>query len=518
MNRRLCILYVMTFAASAMSASGQTLEIRDYMTFPITGSASGAGILGELARINSFQEEPGGKRFFAHDLNGPLYIIDKSTRTPVVYLNLNGRGAQPGVFHRLSYEAGYANGFVSFQFDPDYETNGRFYTVHIEEPEVAASAIPDNRNTPGLNTAGYSVTPAIRTPGAIQREAVVVEWTDTNRSNSTFEGGARELMRVELNTRIHPMGDIVFNPSARRGDPDWRVMYIGCGDGGSGEQTSAMRSNPQRLDALVGKILRIIPDLNEHAATSAVSDNGRYRIPNDNPFVAVEHARREIWASGLRNPHRLTWHGDHLIAASIGLHTWESVYLIHKGANYGYSLREGTETLQRDNTTAGLPAEDRLPVMVSDTITAGAIVPTYPVVEYGHVPGGGDAISGGFVYRGSTLTFLRGMYVFGDITTGRVWYADFEEMLKADDGKAGTLATKHELKIRWNGASYATMFPIVEAAYHARGGKDADLPGSATVSGAGRADIRLAVDAAGELYIYSKSDGVIRAVTGVTAD
>ena len=68
--------------------------------------------------------------------------------------------------------------------------------------------------------------------------------------------------------------------------------------------------NPQRLDNLNGKILRIVPDLREHTATSTVSENGRYRIPNDNPFVAVEGARKEIWAAGLRNPHRLIWDVD----------------------------------------------------------------------------------------------------------------------------------------------------------------------------------------------------------------
>jgi hypothetical protein len=38
------------------------------------------------------------------------------------------------------------------------------------------------------------------------------------RRNTTFEGSARELMRVQLNTRIHPLGDLVFNPggAARR--------------------------------------------------------------------------------------------------------------------------------------------------------------------------------------------------------------------------------------------------------------------------------------------------------------
>jgi hypothetical protein len=55
----------------------------------------------------------------------------------------------------------------------------------------------------------------------------------------------------------------------------------------------------------------------------------------------------------------------------------------------------------------------------------------------------------------------------------------------------------------------------VEKAYHARGGKDPNLPGTSTVSGDGRADIRFAVDAAGELYILSKSDGMIRSVEAV---
>ena len=79
-------------------------------------------------------------------------------------------------------------------------------------------------------------------------------------------------------------------------------MYLGAGDSQSGEQRDSRRLNPQRLDTLVGKILRIVPDLREHVATSTVSENGRYRIPKDNPFVDLAGARKEIWAYGLRNP------------------------------------------------------------------------------------------------------------------------------------------------------------------------------------------------------------------------
>jgi hypothetical protein len=42
------------------------------------------------------------------------------------------------------------------------------------------------------------------------------------------------------------------------------------------------------------------------------------------------------------------------------------------------------------------------------------------------------------------------------------------------------------------------------------------LPGFARVSG-GRCDIRFAMDSEGELYIMSKSDGMIRAIVGATA-
>ena len=520
------------FGMQVGAASGQvTLRVADYAAMPITGTVDGPGNSGSLARVNVLREEPGGmKRFFVSDLNGPLHILDSTTKKLTEYLNFNGRGTQPGMFDKLTIDAGFANGFITFQFDPDYARNGKFYTIHLEDPALPGSLLPDNKNVPGMNLSGYTPTSPIPTPGSIQREAVLIEWTDTNIANSTFEGTARELMRVALNFRIHPMGDLIFNPTARPGDADWRVLYIGCGDGGSGEQqNNIVRLNPQRLDTMVGKILRIIPDLQEHTATSTVSGNGRYRIPNDNPFTETAGARKEIWAYGLRNPHRLSWDVDpenpsnnHLIAAVVGLHTWETVDIIHKGANYGYALREGNETLKPDNTTGPRPQADRIPIQITDAITAGTMVPEYPVLQYPHTKEGGDAIAGGFVYRGKLIPALRGKYVFGDITTGHVWYADYSAMLTADDrndGKPGTLADMHAVDLVWSADSeiYSSMFPIVESAYHARGGKDPDLPGTSTVSGPGRVDMRLVVDAAGEIYILTKSDGMIRAVVGTTA-
>src|SRR5215471_18762587 len=321
-----------------------TIEIKDFASMPVTGAVDGPGnSAGLLARINFLREEPGGgrKRLFVNDLNGPLYILDRETRKTTIYLDFNGLSGKPGIFHRMAIDQLLASGFISFEFDPDYAHNGKFYTIHLEDPAIKASTQPDNKNFPGLKTSEYAATPPIHTFGTTEREAVLIEWTDTDISNSTFEGTARELMRLEYTGKVHPMADLIFNPTAHPGDLDWRVMYVATGDGGNGEQTSNVRDNPQRLDMLVGKILRIIPDLKQHADRSTVSENGRYRIPNDNPFASKPGARKEIWAYGLRNPHRLTWDVDpsdrannHLIAMVIGLRTWETVDLIHKGANY----------------------------------------------------------------------------------------------------------------------------------------------------------------------------------------
>jgi hypothetical protein len=473
-----------------------------------------------LSRVNGLHEEPGGaNRLFIHDLNGPLYLLEKESKKLTTYLDFNGRPGKPGLFKKLFNEAGYGCGLNAVVFDPDYRRNGKFYTVHIEDPGIQGSGIPDNANFPGLKTAGYTTTAPIRTPGSSTYEGVLVEWTDTNIANAVFEGTARELFRVQLNTRIHPLGDMLFNPAARPGDADWRVLYIACGDGGSGEANTNIRLHPQKLDNLEGKILRIIPDLETRAGTS-VSENGRYRIPNDNPFVSKAGARGEIWAYGLRNPHRLTWAVDprnasnnRLIANTVGLHTWEMVHIIQKGANYGYPLREGNEQLNANNRTTALPANDR--IAVENGAAGETMTPAYPVIQYGHVQGGGDAIGAGFLYNGA-IEALRGKYLFTDLSTGRVWYANYAEMLAADDGKASTMAPIHEVKVLWNGRVYDTLYPVAEAAYHARGGQDPDLPGTATVSATGRADARFAIDNAGELFLYSKSDGFVRAVVGAS--
>jgi hypothetical protein len=151
---------------------------------------------------------------------------------------------------------------------------------------------------------------------------------------------------------------------------------------------------------------------------------------------------------------------------------------------------------------------------------------------YGHKDG--DAISGGFVYRGSLMPQLTGKYVFGDITTGRLFYADFTDLLANDDGVRTTLAGIHELQVVFDspydnpdhGLVNRRLFDIVADEYAHRGGRVPDnvLPGYANATigndpdgipyGGGRADIRLALGGDGEIYVLSKSDGMVRLMSG----
>ena len=516
----LCVSVVLARPFALQQTPRVTLQLEDYAALPITADNTNDNTRAQLARVNNMLDEPGGRRFIVNDQNGPLYILDKRTKTFTTYLDFNGAGTRAGLFRRFTFERNFATGLINFVFDPDYARNGVFYTLHMEDPSIDAPAAPKNGVVAGLDLTGYTTTTPIMTPtvnGRIEREVVLIEWKDRDPSNSTFEGTAREVLRVQHPTPIHPLGEMTFNPVARRGDPDWRVMYLGAGDAGSGEQRDSRRLNPQRLDTYVGKILRIIPDLSEHTTTSSVSENGRYRIPNDNPFATVDGAHKEIWAYGLRNPHRLTWDVDPsrpraptLLAFNIGLGAWETVEVIHRGANYGYPLREGTQSMSAENGMGPLPEHDMIPVQISDTVTRGEVKPAYPVIEYPHSrDGGGDAIANGFVYRGKLIPLLKNNLVVGDITTGRIWYANRADVLAADDSNPATVAPVYEID--------ADLRRITEGTYRKRGGSGQTLPGSAVIAGRGRVDLRFARDNDGELYILTKSDGMIRKVVGARA-
>lgn len=533
---------------------GAAVVLEDFATLPLSGRGGSLTSFGanvnladQLARPTFIRSEPtnaplSNSRFFVTDLNRNLYILDKNTRTFTPYLNFQS------IFRKYYNSGGFAGGLNPIAFDPEYASNGIFYTAHLEAPTVSGSAAPTNANVPALDLTGFTTTTALNPPaGSVTYESVLIEWRDTNINNATFEGTAREILRVGLNSRIHPMGDLLFNPLAQPGDADYRNLYIAIGDGSAGETPGAPHTTPQRLDVVQGKILRITPDLNLRPADE-LSGNGRYRIPttgaDPNPFINVSltNLKKEIFAYGFRNCHRISWDpvANVIVENDIGLNSWEEVNLIHKGANYGYGEREGAEQVfvcsscPGTNGLTGSQIGSGIPFPASDLLTVtglvAAVTPTYPVALYSHWDG--DGISSGVVYRGSLMPGLYGKYIFGDIANGRVFYADFNEMLAADDGNLNTVATTYELQLVYNNpldvpdAGFARwrMFDIVAMTYTNRGGNPGAqrLPGGAestgpgktdgngVLYGSGRVDLRLCQGSDREIYVISKSDGSIR--------
>jgi hypothetical protein len=527
-----------------ITKDGTAVLVQDYASLPLSTARKEAAPYPppvdysvQLGRPTSFHSEPDGaplakKRFFVVDQNGILYILDNATRQFTPYIDLGK------IYPRFISEPPFGMGFVSLVLDPNYAKNGKFYTVHTEKVSMKGSRQPDNATLPGLDLNGFKTTETINPPaGEVGFECVVTEWTDTNISNATFEGRSREILRSGTNFSIHPMGDMIFNPLAKPGSPDYGNLYIGIGDGAAGERAGPTHNLPQTLDALAGKIIRITPDITLRPQ-DMLSSNGQYRIPstgpNANPFVSITSARPEVYAYGFRNPHRLSWDPttDTLIAAEVGLSSWEEVDIITKGSNYGWAEREGDEQVFVGGPNAGKTGsrvKPPVPFPTNDTLTVDGlpapVQPLYPVIFYSHEDG--NAMGSGYVYRGKLMPQLRGKYVFTDILNGRLFYADFKDMLAAR-GVHDKFAEIHEIQIVYKAPNVSgppikrSMYDIVADAFLSKGGKPAtskrmpDPYSDGTRYGGGRADVRVAQGGDGELYLLCKTDGWIRKLVAVT--
>ena len=180
-------------------------------------------------------------------------------------------------------------------------------------------------------------------------------------------------------------------------------LYIGTGDGGAGGDPAG---NGQNKGVLLGKLLRIDVD--------NAGNNAPYGIPADNPFVGVAGVRPEVWAYGLRNPWRFSFDrqtGD-LWIADVGQNAFEEVNVQPAGSNggedYGWNIMEADSCYNDAAPTSPLKACDEQGLVK-------------PVLEYSHDVG--QSITGGYVYRGASVSVLGGRYIYGDFVSGTIWSA-----------------------------------------------------------------------------------------------
>ena len=237
-------------------------------------------------------------------------------------------------------------------------------------------------------------SPDGRVPEDGRKRTRITRYTIDREPPYTFHRDSATVI-IEWDSDGHNGGDMAFGVDG--------MMYVGSGDGTSDSDEDRVG---QDLTTLRAKILRIDPD---HPDEETLDDGRHYSVPEDNPFfdansliASVSGARPETWAYGMRQPWRLSL--DHargqLWVANQGQDLWEQIYLISRGANYGWSVVEGSHPFNRDLALGPTPI-------------------SRPVAEHAHAEA--RSITGGLVYTGAAHPELHGAYLYGDYSTGRIW-------------------------------------------------------------------------------------------------
>ena len=206
---------------------------------------------------------------------------------------------------------------------------------------------------------------------------VVARFLLTADPNVANSADPKDILGITQPFANHNGGQLAFGPDG--------YLYIATGDGGGAGDPL---NSAQNKTSLLGKILRI--DVESGVAP--------YSIPASNPFS------NEVWSYGLRNPWRFSFDrkNGELYIADVGQNMIEEINVqtpVTPALNYGWPIMEGTKCF--NNPTCD---------------PAGLIL---PVTEYDHTDGDCSVI-GGHVYRGSAYPALRGLYIYGDLCSGKI--------------------------------------------------------------------------------------------------
>lgn len=261
--------------------------------------------------------------------------------------------ADPVNSKHLVLDTGRAN--LGLAFHPKFAENGEFFVTTLQQ----------FTDEPGLiRVSRYKLSQQNPPKADAASEEPIIQW----RANG------------------HRGGCLEFGPDG--------YLYIAVGDGSG---IADERVTGQDITDLYASLLRI--DVNGRQGELP------YRIPEDNPFVGQkvngEDARGEVWAYGLRQAWKFSFDSqtNELWTGDVGQDLWESVHLIRKGGNYGWSVKEGSHPFRPQRPLGPTP-----------------IIP--PIVEHPHVDY--RSITGGYVYHGDRLKELQGAYIYGDYDTGKV--------------------------------------------------------------------------------------------------
>jgi glucose/arabinose dehydrogenase/cytochrome c551/c552 len=404
--------------------SGIRLELEFFAQLPASDTTPA------LAKMTKMEPIPGTNRLMINDQRIGIYEL--INQKPQLYLDLKQQ--RPDMVSK----PGWGTGLGSFAFHPEFEKNGLFYTAHTEPG--------------GTQPSDFGYTDSLK----VFMQWVLTEWKADNPNAKIYKGTDREIFRIDNSSQAHGMQELTFNLNSKKGDPDFGLLYIGYGDGGTAENRFAHIANHGGA-GVYSSILRIDP-----AGKDGV--NGNYGIPKINPFAAVPGKAGEVLAYGFRNPNRIFWdEKGNLFATDIGQHSIEEINLIEPGKFYGWPIREGRFMI---NPFGSFRALYPLP---KDDDKLGV---TYPLIQLEHDET--VAIIGGYFMAAGQL---KGKFLFGDIPTGRLFFADLNQKPSSE---------VKSFKVIFEGKA-TTMEELV----------------------GGRVDLKFGIDAEKQVYIMSKNQGKI---------
>lgn len=330
------------------------------------------------------------KAVTAPGIQGSIFVVEQTGDIVRVELSNGAKSKFADVSNDLIL--GGERGLLGLAFHPDFATNGLFYTYQSEPRRASQDLLVD-----------YST---INNPN---HRSMITEYQASDPTCNSFINKTKTLLIIDQPQSNHNGGDLAFGPDG--------FLYISIGDGGGAHDIGnghGVLGNGRDNTNPLGSILRIDVD-------GSNSANGRYGIPNDNPFIANgDIGVDEIFAYGFRNPFRISFDsmtGD-LYAGDVGQGDIEEIDRVVNGGNYGWNWKEGTFFFYHSLATSNYVSNTAPPGLPNDLID--------PIAEYDHDDG--ISVTGGYVYRGSQVPVLQGHYVFADFSR-RLFYLDSNDTI-----------------------------------------------------------------------------------------
>ncbi len=328
--------------------------------------------------------------------NGSNVPLQDQSGTVIPRMVRNGGNTVPNGGNQYAVQRNSEQGLLSMAFAPDYAISGKFYIWYSMNAPAANGNISWSFSGNGTVNSPYTAT----TGG---QDALFEFQRDPANPNTVLASSEKMILAIADPYVNHNGGQLLFGRDG--------MLYVGTGDGGSGNDPGDRAGNP---NSLLGKMLRIDPSVDGYPADATRN----YSIPAGNPY-ASGGGLPEIWARGLRNPWRWSfdrWNGDMWIG-DVGQGLWEEINRVtgNGGPNlhYGWRAREGLISTGI-STAYGATYTSPLYVFPHSTGQAGT---------NGNWASGttGAAVVGGYVYRGNAVRGWRGKYIFSDTYGNNVW-------------------------------------------------------------------------------------------------